>query len=239
MKIDMSYYYSMDVSADDGKMKTITTSFDRVKMNMNVGGMEMAIDSDKKPEGSADTKNPVEIMNRLFGAISGQRFVMKVNAEGKVEEITGFKEMADVIADSLKLEGKDREEMMGEFEKNFSEKEIRGQFERILYIFPNKEVKVGESWEKKTNVYGQMAGKYNSTYTVKEIEGDMVTLEEKTKIEAETEGIGMDGNVSGLLVVDSRSGLMVNADQDMIIKMDKGGSKITLNAKVKIKGKAR
>jgi hypothetical protein len=32
---------------------------------------------------------------------------------------------------------------------------------------------------------------------------------------------------------------MVNADQDMIIKMDKGGSKITLNAKVKIKGKAR
>lgn len=239
MKMDMSYYYSMDVSADDGNMKTITTRFDRVKMNMNIAGLDMVVDSDKRSERSDNDKNPMEIMNRLFGAISGQRFVMKVNNEGKIEEITGFKEMAGAIADSLRLEGEERQEMMGKFEQNFSEKAIKGQFERILYIFPNKEVKVGDTWEKSTNVAGQMGGKYISTYKVKEIEGDMVTLEEKTKIEGETEGMEISGNVSGVLVVDSKSGLMVNADQDIIIKMNKAGAKITLNAKNKIKGKAR
>jgi hypothetical protein len=238
MKVDMSYYYSMDVSADDGNMKTITTRFDRVKMNMSMAGMDMVMDSDKKP-GPGDDKNPMAPVSRILGAISGQRFVMKVNAEGKVQEVTGFKEMAGAIADSLQLDGKDREEMMGEFQKSFDEKEILGQFERMFCIFPNKEVKVGDSWEKINNIAGQMGGKYTSTYTVKEIEGDIVTLEEKSKITGATEGIDMDGNVSGLLVVDSRSGLLVNADQDITIKMDKAGAKITVNAKNKIKGKAR
>jgi Family of unknown function (DUF6263) len=240
MKMDMLYYYSMDVSADDGTMKTITTHIDRVKMNMNIAGLDIKVDSDKKAgDGNNDEKNPMEMVNRIFGAISGKKFVMKVNQEGKIEELTGINEMANAIADSMHLEGKDRQEMMAKFNQQFNEKGMKGQFERVLYIFPNKEVKVGDSWTKSTAVTGQMGGKYTSTYKVKDIEGDMVTLEEKSKIESETEGMGMDGKVTGLLVIDSRSGLMVNADQDMVINVDKGGMKITMNAKNKVKGKAR
>lgn len=238
MKMGMSTYYSMDVTEDDGNMKTLTTRFDRFKMDMTVAGMDMMVDTDKTATAD-DDKNPIQMVNRIFGAIKGQQFVMKISKEGKVEEVTGFTEMASAIADSMQLDEKQRAEMMAQFNQQFNEKGIKGQFERVLYIFPNKEVKVGDSWEKSTSVSGQMGGKYNSTYTVKEIEGDMVTLEEKTKIEGESNEADMEGKVSGVLVVDSRSGLVVNADQDVVIDIKKNGQSIVLNAKNKIRGKAR
>jgi Family of unknown function (DUF6263) len=238
MKMDMLNYYSMDVTADDGATKTITTRIDRVKMKMNMAGMDITVDSDAK--GSGDEASPVAILNKIFGAITGRQFIMKVNAEGRVQEVSGFTEMAAAMADSMGLEGEDRKKMMAAFNESFNEKGMKSQFERVLYIFPNKEVKVGDTWDRETVVAGQMAGSYKSTYIVKEIEGDMVTLEEKTKIEGDAgKADTMSGNVSGLLVVDSKTGLVVNADQDVTLKMEKDGQKITINSKNKIKGKAR
>ena len=62
---------------------------------------------------------------------------------------------------------------------------MQSQLDRFWYIFPNKEVKVGDSWVKNSDLSGQMPGKYNSTYTVSEIEGDLVTLDEDTKVSIE------------------------------------------------------
>lgn len=239
MKMEMTSYYSIDVTGEEGGSKVLSTQFDRMRMKMNVAGLDIDVDSQNK--GMADDKNPMGIMNKIFGAIIGRRFVMKVNAEGKVEEVSGLNNMAKAMADSLGLEGDEREQMVNAFDKSFNEKDMKGQFERFLYIFPNKEIKVGDTWDRTTVTGGQMPGKYTSTYTVKEIEGDMVTLEEKSKIEGREAGEAdaMSGNVSGIIVVDSRSGLVVNADQDISMKIEKNGQKISLNAKTKTKGKAR
>lgn len=241
-QIDMSTYYSMDVTEDDGSMKSIKTRFDRFKMNMDVMGMKLEVDTEKPIATGSDTdveKNPLAMLNRLFGAIKGQQFLMKVDPEGKVVEITGFKEMGQSIADSLGLDKEKKEEMMKSFSQQFNETSMKEQFERVLYIFPNKEVKVGDSWEKKTVTSGPMAGNYNSTYTVKDIEGDMVTLEEVTKIESDNEQMKLKGEQTGTLVVDSKTGLVVTADMDLTLASTSAGTKIDMKGKTKIKGKAR
>jgi hypothetical protein len=241
MQMDMTNYYSMDVVADDGTTKTITTTYDRFKLNMKVGPMDIDVDSDKplqEMEGGGK-ENPMKMLNSLFGAIKGKKFSMKVNAEGKVEEITGFKEMAQSIVDSMGVDEKMKEQMQQQFSKQFNETSMKDQFERVLYIFPNKEVKVGDSWQKTTTPGGAMGGKYTSTYTVTEIEGDMVTLEEKSKIDGASEAMNMKGDITGTLVIDSKSGLVVSADQDMDLKMSTDGKEIKMKGKTKIKGKAR
>ena len=53
-------------------------------------------------------KNPMKMMNQLFGAIKGQKFTMKVNAEGKVQEVTGFENMAKQIVDSWDLDEEEK-----------------------------------------------------------------------------------------------------------------------------------
>lgn len=242
MQMDMSAYYSMDVTADSGDTKTITTSVDRFKMKMDIAGLNIDVDTDKPETGNsdmADEKKSFKIMNRVFDAIKGRRFSMKVDAEGKVLEVTGFENMAKTIADSMNLDEEKRQEMMQQFNKQFNANNIKQQFERVWYIFPNKEVKVGSTWQKNTDIGGPMGGKYNSTYKVIEIEGDMVTLQETTQIESDNEKMKLNGEVTGTLVVDSRIGLVVNADQE--IKITAGGEGMTfeIKGKTKIKGKVR
>jgi hypothetical protein len=242
MEMDMTTYYSMDVKEDNGELKTISTTFDRFKMKMGMGGLNLDVDTDDANQvsgGIEDEKNPMNILNKLFGAIKGQRFLMKVNAEGKIEEISGFNQMAESIADSLGLEPEKRTEMMKSFNQQFNEKSVKEQFERVLYIFPNKEIKIGDTWQKNSETSGQFAGKYNSTYTVKEIEGDMVTVEEKSKIISDNNKGQMDGSVIGELVIDSRTGLVVKADQELKITATADGKSVTIKGISKIKGKAR
>lgn len=242
IQMDMTAYYSMVVNEDNGTTKTITSTIDRFKMKMGAMGFNLDIDTDK-PMPSLGTddegRDPMKMMNSLFGAIKGQSFTMKVNAEGKVEDVTGFEEMAIKIVDSLGLEEGEKEKMRGEFSKQFNGEQIKSQFERAWYIFPNKEVKVGDSWDKNTEVPGEMGGSYKSTYKVTDIEGDMVTLAESTTIVSQQKDMDMSGTIKGTLVVDSRLGLVVTADQDMKMKMGKDGKSVEMKMKNKIKGKAR
>ena len=242
MQMDMSAYYSMEVSEDDGNMKTITSTIDRFKMKMGVMGFNIDVDTDKPLPSigtTDDGKDPMKMINSIFGAIKGQKFTMKVDAEGKVQEVTGFENMAELIIDSLGLGEKEKQEMKKKFDGQFNAKNMQGQFDRFLYIFPNKEVKVGDTWQKKSDVSGPMAGKYNSSYKVTDIEGEMVTLDETTKVESADEKMKMKGDIKGTIVVDSKTGLVVTADQEIEMTTETNGKSMKMKGKTKIKGKAR
>ncbi len=242
IRMDMSAYYSMDVSEDDGKMKTILTSIDRFKMKMGVMGLNIDVDTDKPVTGlgkTDDGEDPMKVMNSLFAAIKGQKFTMKVNAEGKVQEVTGFENMANTIVEAMGVEGSKKEEMIKKFDEQFNAEKMKEQFERTWYIFPDKEVKVGDSWQKDTKTGGKMGGKYRSTYKVKEIEGDMVTLDETTKINSDDEDGNVSGEITGTLIIDSRVGLVVSGEQEMKLKTSLEGMSFEIKGKTKIKGKPR
>ncbi len=242
MQMDMAAYYSMDVSEDDGSMKTITSTIDRFKMKMGFGGFNIDVDTDKPLPSmgtTEDGKDPMKMINSIFGAIKGQKFSMKVDAEGKVQEVTGFENMASTIVDSLGLDEEQKKEMRKQFDGQFNAKNMQGQFDRFLYIFPNKEVKVGDTWQKNSVVSGPMAGKYNSTYKVTDIEGEMVTLDETTKLESADDKTKMKGNIIGTIVVDSKTGLVLSADQDIKMTTETNGMSMQMKGKTKIKGKAR
>ena len=241
LQADMSTYYSLKVISDSGDNRVIEASIDRFAMKTGVAGMNIEIDTDKPLNASGTKKQDSALLmvNKLFAAIRDQKFVMKVNSEGSIVEVTGFEKMGNSIADSLGLEGENRAQLMQQFDKQFNGDEIKGQFERFWGVFPNKEVKVGDSWNRTTVLKGKMPGTYNSTYKVKDIEGDMVTLEEKTKVDSKEEKMGVKGDIEGTLVVDSRSGLVVTADQDMTLTATGGGMNFEIKGKTKTKGTAR
>ncbi len=243
IKLDMATYYSMNVNSAEGDMREITAAIDRFKISTSAAGFNMDIDTDKPMPPIGDSsgmeKNPLQMVNKMFGAIKGQKFTMKVNAEGKVMEVKGFETMAQSLVDSLGLEGTEKEQVMQQFNNQFNGQQISSQLDRFWYIFPNKEVKVGDSWEKNSDLSGQFPGKYNSKYTVSEIEGDMVTLDEDTKVLVEEQNIKLDGKITGKIVVDSRIGLVVKADQDLNMTASGNGQSFQIKGKTNIKGKAR
>jgi Family of unknown function (DUF6263) len=245
VQMDMTTYYSMDITEDDGRIKTISSKLERLKMKTAMMGFNIDVDTDVPVD--RDTldvnKNPLEIVKKVFAALKGIKFSMKVNREGKVTEVIGLDNLSDKLAAELGLDEGQKAAAAGSLDKSFNKDEIARNFERFWYIFPNKEVKVGDSWKKTSSVGGQMPATYESTYKVTDIEGDMVTLEEKSVISAK-KSINENtyesaGEVSGIVTVDSRSGLLVNADQEMNMKINSGGMEVTIKGKSKIKGKAR
>ncbi len=242
IQMDMSTYYSMEVDADDGTTKTISTSIDRFKMKTAAAGFNLEVDTDNPVTSTLDSSgkdDPFKMVSKLFGAIKGKKFTMKVDAEGKISDITGFENMGQALVDSLDLPAEEKDKMRQQFDKQFNGDQVRSQLERFWYIFPNKEVKIGDTWNRTMDLNGDMPGKYNSTYKVTEIEGDIVTLDEKTKVDSEQEKMKLTGDITGTIVVDSKLGLVVSANQDMNMKAEASGMSFDIKGKIKIKGKAR
>ncbi|MBK6825769.1 MAG: hypothetical protein IPG86_02265 [Chitinophagaceae bacterium] len=245
VQMDMTTYYSMDITEDDGSIKTISSKLERFKMKTAMMGFNIDVDTDEPV--NRDTldvnKNPLQIIKKIFAALKGTKFSMKVNREGKITDISGLENLGDKLATELGLDEGDKTTASGSLDKAFNKEEIARNFERFWYIFPNKEVKVGDSWKKTSSFGGQMPATYESTYKVTDIEGDMVTLEEKSLISAKQtindNSFESSGEISGIVTVDSRSGLLVNSDQDLNMKINSGGMEVKIKGKSKIKGKAR
>ncbi len=238
---DMTAYYSMFVAEDNGSVKTIKAKYERFKMSLDIAGLNIMIDSDNPVitgENKTDISEIMGMMNKFFGAIKKQEFTMKVNSEGSITEVTGFDQMAASIADSLGLQGASREQMLQAFSKRFNGDAVKEQMERFLFIFPDKEVKVGDSWTKSSSQKGLMDAKYNSVYKVTDIEGEMVTVEELTTINSANPQTELAGEIKGELVIDSRTGLVVNADQDIKANTKEKGNTVKITGKTKVKGKA-
>lgn len=238
---DMTAYYSMFVAEDNGSLKTIKAKYERFKMSLDIAGLNIMIDSDNPVSPGVNKTEASELMgmmNKFFGAIKQQKFTMMVNSEGSIIEITGFDQMAASIADSLGLQGASREQMLQAFRKRFNGEAVKEQMERFLFIFPDKEVKVGDSWTKNSTQKGVLDAKYSSVYKVTDIEGDMVTVVELTTIDSGNPQSTLNGEIKGELIIDSRTGLVVNADQDIKANTKEKGNTVKITGKTKVKGKA-
>ncbi len=239
--ISITGLYSMNVTSIDENIRSVTTAYKSMRMNMKVGGMTIDIDSDKPApdNGEADiTKNPLGMMNKVIGGIIGKKFIIKVNEEGKVLEVTGFEKIVTDMIDSMNLDDNMKVQVTASFKDQFSEQNIKDQFAQVFTIFPNKEIKVGDSWEKTYSTGGKMAAKYNTTYTVKEIDGSHVSMTTKTKIGSNGDDEDISGTQSGNILVDSKTGLMINGEFDQEIEVKTQGMTVKVTGKGKIKGKA-
>jgi hypothetical protein len=70
IKMDGNYYYSMNVTGEEGENKTVTTKIDRFSMKMDAGIFKVDIDTDKPIPSISEAfaeKDPSKLMNSIFG----------------------------------------------------------------------------------------------------------------------------------------------------------------------------
>ena len=238
--ISIGAMYSVSVTEEKDHVKAMTAVYRNFRMSVDLMGKKIDIDTDK-PSLANDSDEPgsmpVGMMNKMFSGIVGKSFTMKVDEEGNILEVSGFEDMIKGMVDSINMDEDKKTTMMASLKDQFNDQEIKNQFSDMFMIFPNKEVKVGDSWEKSFTKGGKIRAKFNTTYTVKEIEGDHVTLDAKTHIDSDGE-MNMKGEQTGTLIIDSKTGLMINGDFTQDIKANTQGFSMSIDGKGKIKGKA-
>jgi hypothetical protein len=241
-KISILGGYAINVVDEKDNIKTLTAVYTNFKMYMNFMGMEIKVDTDMPSESMDEAEikaNPLGMMDRVFAGIKGKEFTMKVNEEGKVLEVSGFDQIINGMVDSIAMDEDTKMQVRASLQDQFNEQAVKDQFGQVFTIFPSKEIKVGDSWEKILQMGGRMPAQYTTRYTVKEIEGDHVSLSAQTNIGSGNSDMEIKGTQHGSLLVDSKTGLVINAEFDQDMETKSQGMEIKIIGKGKVKGKVR
>jgi hypothetical protein len=235
--------YSISILDVNGPVTTLGCSYKRIILSMNVMGLPLEFDSDKASPGPVkldeSKKNPAELMQNMMGRIVNKPFILKVNEEGDVLEIDGFDAVLNSMFDTLSLTPEKKSQVLASMKDQFNEDALKDQMAQAFSIYPNKEMKVGDSWKKSYTTVGKIGARYDTEYTVKEIEGDHVTLTTRTKINSDREGTKVTGDQTGNILLDSKTGLMINGEYDQDFIVNTNGMNIKFTGKSKIRGTAR
>ena len=208
-KSEMKFDYEMEVTDDKDGIKTLKCTYTKVVMGSE-GADSNDIDTDKPaPDSIPDLRaNPKGVLNAMFHAIVGKGFIMKVDAEGRVTEVNGLKEMSEAMLGSMNLPEKSKADVRRIFSAQFNEEVLKSSFSQAFNIFPNKAVKVGDSWDKTINLPGMVKSSIKYTFNVKSITDTIVTLGVNAGLE-----MGKNhGVMEGTMVVDRKSGLITNGE---------------------------
>ena len=246
-KIGFIAAYAITVTDDDGKIKSLTAEYKDFKMKMNMMGQEINIDGAKKPVqfDNSDQKNdPYAMLANAFSGIIGKKFYLKVDEAGTILEVTGFQELINSMVAAMNLPAEARLMVEASLKDQFNAEKIKESFAPMFNIYPGKEIKLGDSWERIYELKSGMGAKYTTQYTAKSFDGDKVLLDTKTKIDpiADTSvanspgGMQMSGTQSGTMTVNSISGLVLDAELTQNLETS-GDLKMIMIEKTKMKGR--
>lgn len=229
MNMDMNMGVSFDVLSDSAGYKRLKLTYDRVKTTIDFKGL---------PEGTMDT----DAINNAGSKTEGKSIILVLGKGNEIVDVTGFDEMVNDENATLQ----EREQ----YKKMFSKEQVNSMMGLMFMMYPDKPVKVGETWDKITEV--TMAGikmKMNNKFKLLSVNNGVAVIdinsEYKGKGKMEQGGMGlemdMDGEQSGKMSIRLKDGYLDNADYKIAIDAEAKimGQKVPykVTGRTKMKGK--
>ncbi|NJK83612.1 MAG: hypothetical protein HC912_07120 [Saprospiraceae bacterium] len=213
------------VNSDGTFDLTVTTK--SMKMEQVNPMMNMRFDSDNPAN-----NEPEGMMDGLSNMI-GKSFDVVVDKQGDVKSVSMEGKLFDGVFDNVP----GGEQMAAQFESQFGESAIKSALNQTLGFFPDKPVKVGDSWVKSTTSEMGMKLDLQTTYTLKERKNGNASIEFVSNVatspsEAPLEMMGMTmsydmkGTLKGTILVNEKTGWAIknSGEQSMKGKMNMSGA---------------
>ena len=235
-KINLQGNFSFEVISDDGTIKILKGSYRKFRLYMKIMDLEMDIDTDKPVAAVSENESMENVMQRLFSKIKGSSFTMKVDEKGNIVSVTGFDEIINGMIGTSALNGEMELQMRASLKDQFSEEELKNQLANVFVIFPDKAIKQGDSWQRNYKITGKVPADLTTTYTVTQIEGEHLTLDAKSVIGPSGEGMQIKGKQSGNLLVNGKTGMVLNAAFNQEMQTSANDMQVTINRVGKITG---
>lgn len=201
---DISTDYIYDVQSVQSGISTINVTFNAIKMDTDIGGMQrLTYDSADPEAGTSELK--------VMSTLVGKSFLIYINDEGNVEEVEGLAEILGAV------DGQQSEIL----KQSFSDSTMIQNMNQIINIYPTKAVAIGDTWTKTFSgpIAGLMRSTATSNFSLSKIEGDVAVLDIDGQMNlSKLTGAGgnpmlqhaefnLGGTQEGTLEVDIKSGL--------------------------------
>lgn len=242
-KMDMDFGFKLNVDdIDKDGNYNMTCTYDEIKFMVNAAGQEMGYDSKNPDAGGSGMMG--DMFKKIFGSMVNKQFKMTMSPKGEISKVEGIKELTNSMVDAMDVPAAQKENMRQQMEASFSEEKIKQNFQQGFNVFPDKAVKVGESWHKTmTQDMSNMKMNTDVKFTVKEITGDVVKLDLDGVIESSANegsaaaGTEMTGTQKGTMVINRSNGLARQSTIDMDAKVKAKGIPMTMKGTITVEGK--
>jgi hypothetical protein len=115
-------------------------------------------------------------------------------------------------------ENQETEELKKQIKQNFGEEAVKESLEKLTFLYPDKPVRIGESWSKTAAVTQGFPMTMTTTWTLKERRNDAWIIDMRSIVEPNKEapplklgpltlGYSLSGSQKGSFSIDSRTGL--------------------------------
>ena len=206
--------------------------------------MDMGYDS-KNPGDTSHENMMNGMFRKIFSSMLGQSFKLSMSPKGEVMKIEGIQDLVEKMSNNINVPEQMKEQMRKQMKESFNEEQIRQSFAQGFYIYPDKPVKVGDSWKKSFDkTMNNMKMNQDLKYTVKEITDNGIILELDGIISSSVNTdstaapkIDISGDEKGTMEMNRATGLIQKGTIDMNMKMSAAGNPMTMKVKTIIEGK--
>ncbi len=224
---------SYNVDKDNGDSYDLSVKYKSLKMSMQMPQGSMEFSSDK-----VDTN---DVFSTILGEMVGKTFYITMLRNGKIKEVRNTDILFSSIYDKLPNAPETQvAQVKKQLQDAYGGDALKGNLEMVTSIFPDRPVKIGDTWNVTTNMKSGFSALMNSTYKYLEegsdfylIGGDSSIKTEDTDTYVENNGMQMKYNLTGNLVskikIDKSSGWIVEAKIDQELK---GNTEIKGNAQM-------
>lgn len=163
--------YRMGVEAVDAKGNaTVKVTYSSVVFRQEGPQGTIEFDSEKP---TAD----VPVMAKGFAAVVGEHFTMQLAPSGQVLAVDGVDAMSARVIKKADLPEGPMREMVGKMMKDqYGDQTLKEMLEKVMRIFPDKAVRVGDTWTNQANLTKGFPLTIDSTYTLKQRLNGIATI---------------------------------------------------------------
>ena len=191
--------------------------------------------STKSPYGSMDFSSDKgtdtdDVMSSILAEMLTHSFVVKMSPDGSISEIKNLEEMFASIFDSFEdIPELQRMQLSEQLQQSYGEDSFKGNIELVTAIFPDREVKVNDTWNNTVTLRSGMNMVLNNEYTLKEMNDEYAIIDVKSTSKTEEQEdfqningmpakYNLNGTMSATIKVDSKTGWILESDMHQEIK---------------------
>ncbi|MEM9985441.1 MAG: DUF6263 family protein, partial [Bacteroidota bacterium] len=218
------YIYTYDVEDIVDGNYDIEVTYDAIIFNQSTQGMTTEYDS-------RDTVAEVPLTAQGFAGLVGQSFQMTMASDGSVKEISGMDQMIDNMIDQMEVPGLPKEQLRDQLKTQMGNESMKGNMAQMVAAYPDKPIKVGNSWTNQSTVRTTMTLVEETTYTLNKVDDGKAYIGVEGTIATDPEGAPMEmmgmsmsfaleGTQKGTMVIDIASGMTLESNINQLISGD-------------------
>jgi hypothetical protein len=221
MEMDFGGKIDFDVVDVQNDVYQIQIKYETMVFKMKSPMMNMAFDSQNQDS----IPNP---MTSAFKAIMATTFEASMNRKGQIISFSGYESFYKSLVDSLGGNTAMADQVATSLKQQFGDDAMKSSFEAMTRIYPDKKVKVGESWEIVTLINSGMKLTNSSQYKLVEVKDGNWVIQGKSllatgedssmQMGAFTSKFALSGNTSSEMNLNGTTGWLQTSTSSSTIE---------------------